>query len=52
MWIVNVFVVYEIVYGWSTHGKLESSFCIENSKVFMLTNCDKTSFFIATRDSC
>jgi len=41
-----------MVFGWSTYGKLAYLYCMKNNKTFTLTNCGKTSFFIATRDSC
>jgi hypothetical protein len=51
MWTINDFPAYRMVPSWSTHGKLACPYCMENNKAFMLTNNDKTSFFIATSDS-
>jgi len=49
MWIINYFPAYEIVSGWSTHGKLACSYCMENNKAFTLTNRGKASFFYCHR---
>jgi hypothetical protein len=48
IWTINDFLAYGMVSGWSTHEKLTYSYCMENSKVFTLTNDDKTSFFTVT----
>jgi len=45
MWTINDFPAYRMVSGWSTHGKLTCPYCMENNKVFTLTNRGKTSFF-------
>jgi hypothetical protein len=45
MWTINDFPVYEIVSGWSTHGKLTCPYCMEHNKAFTLTNRGKASFF-------
>jgi hypothetical protein len=52
IWTINDFSKYKMVFGWSTYGKLAYLYCMKNNKIFTLTNCGKTSFFIATRDSC
>jgi len=52
MWTINDFLAYEIVSGWSTHGKLACLYSVKNNKAFTLMNGGKTSFFsIATGDS-
>ena len=45
MWTINDFPTYGMVSGWSTHGKLACSYCMENNKAFTLTNGGKPSFF-------
>jgi len=45
MWTINDFSAYGMVSGWSIHGKLACSYCMENNKEFTLTNRGKTSFF-------
>jgi hypothetical protein len=45
MWTINDFPAYEMLSGWSTHGKLAYPYCIENNKAFTLTNGGKASFF-------
>jgi hypothetical protein len=45
MWTINDFSPYEMVFGWSTHGKLACTYCIENNEAFTLINEGKTSFF-------
>jgi hypothetical protein len=45
IWTINDFPAYGMVSGWNTHGKLACRYCMENNKVFMLTNRGKTSFF-------
>jgi hypothetical protein len=52
MWTINNFPAYGMVSGWSTHGKLEFSYCMENNKTFTLTNGGKASFFTVTIVSC
>jgi len=52
MWTINDFSSYEMVSGWSTHGKLACPYCMENNKTFTLINDGKTSFFTATSSSC
>ena len=45
MWTINDFPAYEMLSGWSTHGKLTCLYCMENNKAFTITNGGKTSFF-------
>jgi hypothetical protein len=45
MWTVNDFPTYEMVSGWSTHGKLACPYCMKNNKLFTLTNSGKMPFF-------
>jgi hypothetical protein len=45
MWTINDFPAYEMVSGWSTYGELAYPYCMENNKVFTLTNEGKASFF-------
>jgi len=45
MWTINDFSAYGMLFGWSTHGKLACSYCMENNKAFTLTNRGKASFF-------
>jgi len=45
MWTINDFPAYEMVSGWSTHGKLACPYCMENNKAFTLINRGKASFF-------
>jgi hypothetical protein len=45
MWTINDFLVYRIVFCWSTHENLTYPYCIENNKAFTLKNYGKTSFF-------
>jgi len=49
MWTINDFPAYGIVSGWSTHGKLACSYCMENNKAFTLTNGGKAFFFYCHR---
>jgi len=44
IWTIYNFSTYEMVSGWSTHEKLACPYCMENNKVFTLTNGSKTSF--------
>jgi hypothetical protein len=46
MWTINDFMAYQMVSGWSTHGKLACPYCVENNKTFTLTNRGKTTFFL------
>jgi hypothetical protein len=52
MWTINDFSAYEMVSGWSMHGKLACPCCMENNKAFTLTNRGRTSFFTTTSGSC
>jgi len=45
MWTINDFPAYEMLSGWSTHGKLACPYCMENNKAFTLANEGKVSFF-------
>ena len=45
MWTINDFPNYKMISGWSTHVKLSCLYCMENNKVFTLTNNDKSSVF-------
>jgi len=45
MWTINDFPAYEMVSGWSMHGKITCPYCMENNKAFMITNGGKASFF-------
>jgi hypothetical protein len=49
MCTINDFPAYGMVSGWSTHGKLACSYCMENNKAFTLTNGGKASFFYCHR---
>ena len=49
MWSINDFPAYEMLSGWSTHGKLACPYCMKNNKAFMLTNGGKASFFYCHR---
>jgi len=49
MWTINDFPAYEMVSGWSIHGKLACPYYMENNKVFTLTNGGKASFFYCHR---
>jgi hypothetical protein len=46
MWTINDFPAYEMVCGWSMHGKITCPYCMENNKAFMITNGGKASFFL------
>ena len=46
MWTINDFLAYGMFYGWSTHGKLACSYCMEKNKAFTLTNRGKASSFL------
>jgi len=52
IWTINDFPAYGMFYGWSTHGKLECPYCMENNKAFTLTNEGKAFFFTATVIFC
>jgi hypothetical protein len=49
MWTINDFPAYGMVSGWSMHGKLTCTYCMENNKAFTLTNGGKASFFYCHR---
>ena len=49
MWTINDFLVYGMISGLSTYGKLSYPYCMENNKAFTLMNGGKDFFFIATR---
>jgi hypothetical protein len=49
MWTINVFPAYGMLSGWSTHGKLECPYYMENNKAFTLANGGKASFFYCHR---
>jgi len=46
MWTINDFSAYGMLSGWSTHGKLSWSYCMESNKAFTLANGGKASFFL------
>jgi hypothetical protein len=46
MWTINDFPAYEMVSGWSIHGKLACPYCMENNKAFTLINGGKASSFL------
>jgi len=48
MWTINDFPAYEMLSGWSTHGKRACPYCMENNKAFTLANGGKASFFFAS----
>jgi len=48
MWIINDFLAYGMVSGWSMNEKLACSYYIENNKAFTLTNGVKLQFFTVT----
>jgi hypothetical protein len=48
MWTINDFLAYGMVSGWSTHGKLACSYCMQNNKALTLTNGGKAFFFNVT----
>ena len=52
MLIINDFLVYGMISGQSTYGKLACPYYMENNKAFTLTNDDKMSFFTTTDSSC
>jgi hypothetical protein len=45
MWTINDFPAYEMLSGWSMHGKLACPYYMENNKAFTLPNGGKASFF-------
>ena len=46
MWTINDFSAYGMVFGWSTHGKLSCSYCMENNKVLTLIKRGKAFFLL------
>ena len=52
IWIINDFPACEMLFGWSTHGKLACPYYMENNKAFTLANRGKASFFTVTVASC
>ena len=48
MWTINDFPAYEMLSGWSTHGKLACPYCMENNKAFTLANRGKASCHFIT----
>jgi len=52
MWTINDFPAYDMISGWSTHGKLACPYCMENKKAFKITNGGKAFFFTSTVVSC
>jgi len=49
IWTINDFLMYKMVYGQSTTGKLACSYCMKNNKAFTLTNDGKTSFLLSSK---
>jgi hypothetical protein len=49
IWTINDFPSYGMIFGWGRHAKLACLYCMENNKVFTLTNGIKTSFFYCHR---
>jgi hypothetical protein len=49
MWTSNDFLAYGMISGWSTHGKLACSYCMEKNEAFTLTNGGKTSYFLLSQ---
>jgi len=45
MWTISDFPAYGMLSGWSTHGKLSCSYCMEHNKVFRLKHGGKITFF-------
>src|SRR3954466_3210280 len=45
MWTINDFPAYEMLSGWSTHGKLSCPVCMDRTKAFQLKYSRKPSFF-------
>jgi len=45
IWTINDFSAYDMILGWSTHGKLVCPYCMETNKAFTITNGGKASFF-------
>jgi hypothetical protein len=49
MWTINDFPAYDMLSGWSTHGRLSCPYCMKKSKAFTLKHGRKTSFFYCHR---
>jgi hypothetical protein len=47
MWTINDFPAYEMLSGWSMHGKLACPYCMENNKAFTLPNGGKLLFLLS-----
>jgi len=47
MWTINDFPAYEMLSGWSMHGKLACPYCMENNKAFTLPNGGKLFFLLS-----
>jgi len=45
MWTINDFPAYGMLSGWSTHGRLACSYCMEHTKSFTLTYGQKSYWF-------
>ncbi|KAG8373326.1 hypothetical protein BUALT_Bualt11G0012600 [Buddleja alternifolia] len=45
MWTINDFPAYEMLSGWSTHGKLACPYCMNGIKSFRLKHGGKPCFF-------
>lgn len=45
MWTINDFPAYDMLSGWSTHGKLACPICMSSSKAFRLENGGKPPWF-------
>nr|GEY20485.1 hypothetical protein [Tanacetum cinerariifolium] len=52
MWIVNDFLAYGMLSGWSTHGKLSCPYFMEKSKAFTLKHGRQTSFLTVIVNFC
>ena len=45
MWTISDFSTYEMLSGWSTHGKLACPYCMENIKSYQLEHGRKPCWF-------
>ncbi|XP_033139196.1 uncharacterized protein LOC117130448 [Brassica rapa] len=45
LWTISDFPAYGMLSGWTTHGKLSCTICMEDCKAFYLTNGRKTCWF-------
>ena len=50
MWIINDFLAYSIMLGWSTSGVHTCSYCMEDSKVVYFKHGRKVFFFTLIED--